>query len=660
MRKHMQQAARQWGRAGGWAWRGTLVAVLVVMLAEVLAGPVQPTQAQTEPSPSPVTLEVRAGYNGAYRANQWFPITVTASNDGPDLRGVLEWRFPGEVDSETFRRAIDLPRGSRKQFTFYAAPRGFARSGTLRLLVEDQQVSRVTVRIEPVDASQFMIGVLSSDAALLNSLTTVTLPDTGGTNVHTLVLDELPDNAVGLSGLDAIFVHDVATANLSPAQRAALEQWVQLGGQLVIGGGGNAEQTTAGLVDLLPVQLGGLRADTSLEGLAQLTRRRNQEAPPSTTVNEVTLLPGARALAPGQLITVRDLGVGRVIFSAFDLAVLRAWQGEPALWRQVLQVMPRFDLAAALRWQSFNPLRDGLNLPALQIIPVWVLLLFIVAYIAVVGPLNFIVLRRFQRVELAWVTVPAIVLLFVLGTYGLSLLVRGNRPITIQFAVVQGFERAAIGQATAFVSVFSPQRREYTLQLPPESLVSKEWNDISRANEAPVVWTEDNTEVRDALIDVSALRSFVVERAVSVPTVTSQVQRDQQRVEVRNTGAAPLLDALIVVDNSSVSLGTLQPGESRVVDLNGLQGAFPDWVDASSTGVFDQQALLRTLFGSRWFDMSFPINPNGTGGEQGIPDRSGIYLLAWQAQAALELDLLGHDEQRESLTLYMIRLDDSL
>ena len=73
--------------------RYAFIALLLGMIA-ALAGAGR-VAAQDTP---PITVEVQAGYDGAYRLGEWFPVVVTIANDGPDVRGVLDWRFAGRPD----------------------------------------------------------------------------------------------------------------------------------------------------------------------------------------------------------------------------------------------------------------------------------------------------------------------------------------------------------------------------------------------------------------------------------------------------------------------------------------------------------------------------------------------------------------------------------
>ncbi|MBC8074660.1 MAG: hypothetical protein H7Y32_01180, partial [Chloroflexales bacterium] len=241
----------------------------LILFTALLLSPLA-ARAQDEP---PVKLDVRAGYDeqGHYRSNQWFPISIVATNSGNDITGVLEWRFPAQRDEGgVFQREISLPRGANKRVALAAFSRSFARNGELRLLVDGSEVLRQVVQLEPAAPNQFMVGVLSRDPALLNSLGSMTLAGSAGTQVSHLDPALLPDDATTLLGLDTIFIHDIATAELGEPQRAALAQWVRLGGQLVVSGGTSADSSAGGLADLLPVEIEGLTPNGSLAGLSKL------------------------------------------------------------------------------------------------------------------------------------------------------------------------------------------------------------------------------------------------------------------------------------------------------------------------------------------------------------------------------------------------------
>src|SRR5690349_12157130 len=240
--------------------------VFVMLLLGIIAALAGVPRAAAQDQPA-IAVEVLAGYDGAYRLGEWFPVVVTIANDGPDVRGVLEWRFAGRPDEPTFQRAIDLPRGSRKRVTLDVFARDLVRSGQLRLLDGGTALAEQSAPLEAVDQGRFLIGVVSSDPALLNSLNSLTLPSVGGAAVRHLDPAALPERPAALRGVNALFFHDVDTAALTQAQRDTLAIWVRVGGQLVVSGGGAGQRTASGLADLLPVEVTGGLAQGDLTPL---------------------------------------------------------------------------------------------------------------------------------------------------------------------------------------------------------------------------------------------------------------------------------------------------------------------------------------------------------------------------------------------------------
>jgi hypothetical protein len=465
----------------------------------------------------------------------------------------------------------------------------------------------------------------------------------------------LPDDATLLSGLNVIFVHDLATGALSAAQLAALELWSYMGGRLVVGGGLPAEQTVPGLAELLPVEVGELRANVALASLELLTRQSElADSLGTTTANVVTLRPGARSLDQGRLLTVVERGAGQVFFAAFDLAALRTWAGEAALWAQVLKIEPRMLLGHSFRWQSDNLLRDALNLPSLRLPSTGLLLLMMAFYIVVVGPLNFLALRRMGRLELAWLTTPLLVLIFLSAAYGASFVVRGTQPQLTQLTLVQGFEGLTQGQRTAFVGIFSPQRRSFQLDFAPETLVSPGSFEGWQFRQVSITQAEDRTGVADLLVDVAALRTLLVEQpANEVPVVQSSLERQGEQLsgEVRLDATLTLRDAMLVSGAHMQLLGDLRPNSATSIDLRLGQFNFPNQLNLSNDGPIYRDRVLSSIFGYDRFAVGGPQ----FGGSQGMPD-NGVYLLGWGERPVVEAQIDGLATDQQGETLYIIRL----
>jgi hypothetical protein len=606
---------------------------------------------------APLTLEVTAGFDGAgqYRSSHWMPVLVTASNDGTDLRGQLVWRFPG--DSGVFRYDLDLPRGARKQIPLAISSTDSQRSATVSIVANGNELARTVVRLAPVPVEQMLIGVISSDANMLNTLSLISTPNNTNAVVTRLDPTQLPSDAMLLTGLDVIFIHDLQTDQLAPEQLAALELWTRLGGQLVVGGGIHAEATTAALAAWLPVEVGPLRSDVATDSLGRLARRNDlATSVPTLTANTVTLRPGARNLDDAGLISSGDFGAGQVYFAAFDLEALRPWAGEANLWERVVRPDARMIVGQSFRWRSENLLRDTLQLPALRLPSIGVLALLVLGYIVVIGPLNFLLLRRLRRVELAWITTPALVALFLALTYGSSFVLRGNQPQLTQLAIVQGFEGSEQAQSTTFLGLFSPQRRSYMLQMAPETLITPGGFEGFQFRNLDVTTSDTAARVDDLLVDVSSLRTLITEHPASAPQVTGSFTNAGGRWqgEVRNGGNITLENVLIVRGTAAQDLGTLAPGATVDVDLDTNQFNFPDAFWGSSTGLINRYQVTSNLFNYDRFNFGGPAFQGG----RGMPEADAMYLLGWATTPALDVTVDAATSSTQGEILYIIRLDD--
>jgi hypothetical protein len=102
----------------------------------------------------------------------------------------------------------------------------------------------------------------------------------------------------------------------------------------------------------------------------------------------------------------------------------------------------------------------------------WTLLLWLAAYILLVGVVNFLILRRFRRREWGWLTVAAISLLFVFALYWLASR-RGPRQVTVDYMAMHHLDSHSSDAFTAFgVRVSAPQKQQITLKTPVNALLN--------------------------------------------------------------------------------------------------------------------------------------------------------------------------------------------
>ena len=65
------------------------------------------------------------------------------------------------------------------------------------------------------------------------------------------------------------------------------------------------------------------------------------------------------------------------------------------------------------------------SLPSLALPPIGGLIMLLFGYILLIGPINYLVLRRLDRRDWAWLTMPVLIVVFAVGAYAFGSALRG-------------------------------------------------------------------------------------------------------------------------------------------------------------------------------------------------------------------------------------------
>jgi len=372
---------------------------------------------------------------------------------------------------------------------------------------------------------------------------------------------------------------------LTPAQKTALREWVQDGGTLVIAGGSEVGRLRdATFADLLPVEALSPAVVPSLDALG---RRFGSPIPAgSAVVARGRPRPGARVWVAQDglpLIVSRPHGNGRVLFLAFDYdqAPVRGWAGQEPLWREILAGGPPLSLLRTVQNAAKygDNIRGAIEKMSEMYLPqAGTIVLFSLAYILCLVPLNYLVLRRLDRRELTWATTPAIVLVFCAIAYFLAHSSHGNRVRLYRLEVLECARGST--QATGFtlLGLFSPRRTRYTLEAPGTvGITDATWFDGSsvRAGGAsssfPRGYTlvqTGKTRVEEVAMNMWSMRIFEAPARRNLEgTVESGLRYGPGGIEGRlvNRTREHLEGGILLVGSDEASVGAMAPGGSVTV-----------------------------------------------------------------------------------------------
>lgn len=633
-----------------------LVLAILFGLAPILPFAL-PTAAADQPA-----MTARVLLQGHARIGSWMAIEVQLTNDGPAVTGEL--RMDGGSTSATrFSMPVELPTGSRLTYVLHAQPPAFGRALRIDLVSNGTSIANQTVAYLVHDAGQLVVGVLAEKPqAVVGELDLAPSATGAAAVVVPLTVADLPDRVEGWGALDRLIWQDVDSNTLTPGQLTALRGWISAGGRLVIAGGTAGLGTLAKLPDdLLPYRPTST-VDLDPSKLTSLL---------GTLPTGAAVLPAlAGTLAHGQALVesgdrvvaaTMAYGNGVVTLIGFDPATTWLAQSKSIedFWRGLL---PSRLTDGSFLGDDSQLLQAVQQLASLQLPPVGGLLLLLAAYILVVGPLNYLVLRRMDRRELAWISVPVLVVGFAAAAYGYGSLLRGSDVIVNEVAIVRGAPGATEGRAQDYFGVFSPTRATFLVEVPGGALLASPIAADPFGNATGVldIIQGDPAKVRDLSVGVAQLRTIRAETATSVPKMTADLKLTGGQVTgtFANESDETLEGVAVVLGGSVVILGDVAPHASVPVNLMiqstpfGFGGSLADLIVGQSFtgGDVDVRRQIRyTMVGQLTFD---PVQ-----GYLGQLQSDQPVVLAFGRRSPIDIQIAGQAIKRTTNVLYYVPVD---
>ncbi len=424
------------------------------------------------------------GFGATYASGTWTPLRIVLTNLPDTQHGGEKPRdFKGEVhaivtdnnaQAVRYAQAVELPFQSSKQIEFSVQ----LADNPAPLIVEmNDEKGRLLARTEiPLGARQgqnLRNKLFVPPTVLLEKdpNQNVNFPCwvSHSANIQRIGLEELPSDVKSYSTVRVVVARDRIHNKLSEPQLKALEEWIASGGQLVV---------------ILPRNLEGIKLDPWLKprlpGIPATTREARLEEIYPGSGNDKTLIaqwekidPSARTFwnsSVGPIALARPLGQGQIIALGVDPAALGGNSMGTPVGIQMQRVLESCllapapeDLRARHYWSTseINPPFEVPMLPRL-----WMVTGLIALFVIVVGPVNFYILRRKRRLELAWATIPGLSVFFFVAIYVYGILSKGSDHLYASAEILQLRSADSKGLLLWTASQFSPAGRNYRFSAP--------------------------------------------------------------------------------------------------------------------------------------------------------------------------------------------------
>lgn len=502
-------------RALGFARRPA--SLLVVAVVTAVAALIAPTP-RAAVAASTAALEV--GYDGSVRPARPFPVQVTVTTDRL-VRGTIEVRsvmVNGPSAEQEVRLPVEVPGGGAKRYVLIVPglpPFGPSAEISARLLDREGRVLAVSPGVTArFSAERELVGLLAGARRGREVPGPAPLAvDTGVASFYAVDAEDLAAAPAALEPLGTILAGSGDVAAMADGTRRRFLAWLERGGSLVV-------DTPAGS------KIAGLPAEWQ----------------------------------PGPAGHHRA-GLGRVIADPGGFAS-GDWSGRLFPTANAASADPRFGPFGGDSRGIAQTLADdaGVRVPQLG----W-LLLFLIAYALIVGPIMGLTLQRVGRAELAWVLIPLVAVLFTTGSWVAA---RGLRGRT-HAAHVSVVEHSPAGATVAsFVGVAARGNRETTISLRDGAWSTLQSGAGAASGRGPLQLEigENGPAARLRLASgqfaVAGLRGPAPAGRGLTLTATSDDDGVARGV-LRNNSDTTLEEVAVMVGDAATSVGTLGPGDER-------------------------------------------------------------------------------------------------
>lgn len=521
-------------------------------------------------------LDLQMGFDNSYIVEKVTPMTATLTNNGEAFQGEFQVKVYTYENTDSgfqkyalYSQKLELPEGATKQVSMELGLNTVRRFMEVSLVDEGGNV--VFQKHVPVDAlspETVAVGVLSEQPAQVQYLAGMNLSEK--TSVFFLDRDTFPESQSVMENFAVLIIDDFDTATLGDAQKKALKNWVDNGGLLVLGTGVQAQKVLSGL-DFVDVSLNGTQ---SVSGISAPDGTALSLSAPLTVAGISAEKASVKWEANGTPLTsLMPYGGGYVLMNHFALG-LAPFANMPEQ-TAVLESLCRNlfpDGMANARVEIANQLRYVADrFPSVAGNIMFVIFLVVGVYIVLAGPVMYIVLKKKDRRELGWITIPVLSVVFLVVVFVLAGRSTYQNGLLSTKAIVEMEEGSSVGEAQIAMAMKVPGNGDVTLEselpIPVQPQLDNGWYDGNgKAEEIDYkVTTGDGTNI--VFYDNMAWETNFVGASATLElggSVTSNVAFDGEKVvgTVTNGTSVNFMDAYLKLDYIYIPLGELPAGET--------------------------------------------------------------------------------------------------
>jgi hypothetical protein len=545
-----------------------------------------------------IKMDMHPAFDGYLPQFGTIPIAVDLENSGPDAKGML--RVVGSAFYTDY--PIELPQGSKKKVFTYPSV-GFGDTQFILMTDRGRQLQTYTPEQKWASGQQVVLVISDSpgDLAFLRSQKDASQDKLSLQDAYVKPADA-PDRPVAYNGV-AVVMMGQGAERLGDEAVAALKLFAMTGGRLVfVGGASSPILSDPRWKDLLPAS--NFRP-VNVTGSRTLEKLGGVPIPQATFMDGIPTKDATASMDGGVLVKAsRQYGLGSIEYEAFNIMEkpLSKWPAR----RTALKAMLDTSEINAVRGFVLGFSRESVDAysgsyvsgspgsyrfvsraitpinsdPFSMELPSAVRIFTILAlYFVCVVPLNFLLLKKLGRSELAWFTAPVISLAFAFVLFSQARSLYSAKLSTASQGLLVGVQGESQGMFLGSSQVFIPTGGSYDLQLSGVDSIGliDDNQGYSGNGQTLDLSPEDGGDLKVKQMRANNLtfREITYRQKVTTPDWFS-VRRTGSGYEVSNDSPYSLAGGFLYVGSRRIQLPALKPGSSSKVSASGLRTSYED------------------------------------------------------------------------------------
>lgn len=537
-------------------------------------------------------VKISVGFNDVYKIGFSAPINVNIKNNYKDINGEVEIRVPSSPGKYTsYIKPVSLQKGNEKLITINVPVGSNSRTKyAVNIFDGGDRIFEDSITTVASNNITTFIGILSDDFDSLSYINSV--PASTGVSLITKTIKlsdkNFPDDIFTLSAFDILVINDFDTSRFSKSQYEILKQWVRNGGILIVGTGGKYNKTLSVFKDSFIEGSQGAVKEIATSEIYELATNGDNKNETRVDVLPLNIKDSTVMLEDKdiRLVQVQKKGGGAVGILAFDLgkAPFVGWKNNTEFMEKVFGLVGPEQINKNAGINSGNThyyrsdnyaLQEAVNQFSEMAAPntaSYYLILFI--YILVVAPGSYLILKKVDKREWMWFTVPLLAIIFGTVVYITG---SGTRLSKITTNIVSYISLDKSGNASmdTYAGILNANKSKVSVAGQNGERLLPVFNDYNtdQTNEKEVqeatIYAGENGRIEyrnSSLLETRILRLQENTQSLGSLEANLNIKNGKITGKIINSTGLDMEDCLLVMPDGYYKIGSLKRGGAVALD----------------------------------------------------------------------------------------------